>query len=112
MPDHLAIRGVEKWDSKAAEVERARLQTLRITFCLSEDILWSQREFLRFNDSGNAAVRAQCVVRRTIFGRIFFDSTCVVGGQRLCHIKFSLGDNFPPGLREAMVDELLPSQSF
>src|SRR5437762_12430211 len=79
-------------------------------FHLTQNALRAEGQFLRLYYAEDLAADAKGVVGGTAVRGIFFDRAAVVGIERLCEVEFIFGYDAPAGVREALVDELLPRE--
>jgi hypothetical protein len=100
-PDHLAVRRVEKGYAKPTEVERAIRHAAGVALGLDQHVLRTEAELLGFDNAEDPTVGAQGVVCRASVGGILFERVMPLES---CGAHRALADDFPPRVREMLVD--------
>ena len=109
VPDHFAVRGIEKRSAKAAKNNRARRDPTRVPISLAQYVLRAEAELLCFNDPENLTCCANRVIGRAMVGRIFLNGAAIEFRKRGVRCE---RHHAPAGRAEARVDKLLAREPF
>jgi hypothetical protein len=108
-PNNLAIGRVKKWNSTAVVIEQAASAAARIALRLSQDVLWTERQLFRFDNTNNSAVETESVIGRSVLSGILFNRAVIETGQRAV---FGERNNTPAEAFELGIDSFLARKAF
>lgn len=106
VPNDLAVRCVQKGNSKPSIVERALRDSLAVPLSLRENALRSKRNLFCLDNTDDRAIHAEGIVRRAVGGLELSDSAVLAGIQR--HARSERND-IPPCCLQLWVDQALAS---
>ena len=79
-----------------------------VAFRLRQRILWSESEFLGFDDTEDLPTHTKGIIGGSSISRVFLNGDAVARAERSVRIKRKY---FPPGSLELRVDEALPRRT-